>query len=323
MRRVSGPGGWLRRASARWPRVGRTPSLQWSVVIAAPAGEAKEQWGDTWFARDLVAALRRLGQRARVVTRAGAEAEARDQDDVVLVLRGLRRVRPRRTGPTWMLWVISHPDLVEPDEAAEYDVVYAASRHWRRSAELGAEPLLQATNPQRFSPAAAQPDTGSRLLFVGSTRGAVRPIVRDVLAVGGRPDVYGVGWAGMIDPCLVKGEFLSNEELPAAYASARVVLNDHWADMAAEGFLSNRLFDAAATATRVLSDRAIGLSEVFGDVVRTYQSPAELAQFIDDPSSFADRAGRLALAAEIAESHSFDARARVLVDRALALRDRA
>lgn len=314
---MSGPRGWLRRLT----RPG--PSLQWSVVIAAPGGPAKEQWGDTWFARDLVAALRRLGQKARVVTKGAAQAPARDEDDVVLVLRGLHQVRPRRTGQVWMLWVISHPDLVQVEEVQEYDAVFAASRHWSRAVELGAQSLLQATNPQRFNPAAAVPDSGVPLLFVGSTRGGMRPIVRDAISAGSRPAVYGVGWDGLIDADLIKGEFLPNDQLPAAYAAAHLVLNDHWPDMATEGFLSNRLFDACATGTRVLSDRATGLAEVFGDVIRTYADPAQLAALLRDRDAFADRATRLAMAAEVARLHSFDARARVLLDRALQLRGRA
>lgn len=308
--------GWLRRR--------RAPMLRWAVVIAAPGGTAKEQWGDTWFARDLVAALRRRGQQAKVVTRGKAQSPERDADDVVLVLRGLHEVTPRRDSPagtTWMLWVISHPDLVRPQEAAAYDAVFAASAHWSRAAELGAEPLLQATNPGRFTPEAAVADTGAALLFVGSTRGVLRPIVRDAIAGGYRPRVYGVGWEALIDPSLVAGDFLANDALPAAYAAARVVLNDHWPDMAVEGFLSNRLFDACATGARVLSDRATGLTEVFGGTVRTYADAPELAAMLDDPEAFfASRAERLELAARIAREHSFDARAAVLVERAMALR---
>ncbi|MBU6243885.1 MAG: hypothetical protein KGP12_01590 [Actinomycetales bacterium] len=308
--------GWLRRLS------GPANALRWSIVIAAPGGPAKEQWGDTWFARDLVAALRRLGQVARVVPRSAAQAPARDEDDVVVVLRGLHRVQPRPRGACWMLWVISHPDLVDAEEAAAYDAVFAASRHWSRAAELGAEPLLQATEPRRFSPSAAAADTGVPLLFVGSTRGAIRPIVRDAIAAGGRPAVFGVGWDGLIDQGLIRGEFLPNPQLPAAYASAGVVLNDHWSDMAKEGFLSNRLFDASATGARVLSDEATGLGEVFGDVVRTYRAPADLAALIGTPDAFAERATRLELADEVSRRHSFDDRAKVLLDRALELGSR-
>ena len=299
--------------------------LTWSVVVSAPKGEAGAQWGDTWFAADLVDALNRAGQRARTVFRGGATSEARDEDDVVLVLRGLRRVIPRTSDATWMLWVISHPELVEPDEPAQYAACFAASEHWHRAAsgEFGAEvtPLLQATNPARFRPDAAPPDTGDQILFVGSTRGEFRPAVRDSIGAGFDVSVYGVGWGEFLSPDQIAGEFIPNDELPAAYASAGIVLNDHWPDMAAEGFLSNRLFDAAASGSRLLSDDAAGLTDVFGDSVRTYADASSLRQALDGgPGSFPDRATRIALAQRIARDHSFDARARVLIDRAQALR---
>jgi glycosyltransferase involved in cell wall biosynthesis len=296
--------------------------------VAAPKGESGEQWGDTWFARDLVDALNRAGEHARVVFRGGATSEARQHDDVVLILRGLRRVIPRRGDASWLLWVISHPELVEPDEPSQYDAVFAASEHWSRagSDEFGVPvtPLLQATNPARFTPSAAEPDTGDRLLFVGSTRKEFRPIVRDALAAGLDLTVYGVGWEEFLPPDRISGEFLGNDALPAAYASAGVVLNDHWPDMAAQGFLSNRLFDAAACASRIVTDDATGLREVFGDGPRVYTDAASLADLLDGDVAdrFPDREARLALAGRIASQHSFDARAAVLIERARELRGR-
>ncbi len=297
-------------------------------MVAAPKGEAGEQWGDTWFARDLVDALNRAGEQARLVFRGGATSEAREHDDVVLILRGLRRVVPRRGDAVWMLWVISHPELVESDEPAQYDAVFAASEHWERgqSDEFGVPvtPLLQATNPARFTPTAAVPDTGDRLLFVGSTRGEFRPVVRDARAAGLDLSVYGVGWQEFLPPDRISGDFIGNEELPAAYASAGAVLNDHWPDMAAQGFLSNRLFDAAACACRIVTDPATGLADVFGDGLRTYTDPADLAELLsgDLDDQFPDRESRLALASRIAQHHSFDARAAVLIARARELRGR-
>jgi O-antigen biosynthesis protein len=302
--------------------------MRWSVVISAPKGDAGARWGDTWFATDVVDALQRAGEEARVVFRGGATVEAREYDDVVLVLRGLRRFVPRRGGATWMLWVISHPELVEPDEPSQYDAVFAASQHWQRgqSDEFGVPvtPLLQATNPARFSPDAAEPDAGDPILFVGSTRGEFRPAVRDALAAGIDVSVYGVGWEEFLPPERIRGEFIANEALPAAYASAGVVLNDHWPDMASEGFLSNRLFDAAACASRVLTDRATGLADVFGDGVRTYDDADDLAAALtgDRDAVFPDRQARLDLAARVSRDHSFDARAEVLIERARHLRSR-
>lgn len=297
----------LRRMLGRAPR-------RWTIVTSAPKGERAEQWGDTWFARDLAAALNDLGQHAKVVSRAGANAEARDRDDVVVVLRGLSAVTPRPESPaTWLLWIISHPEDVAPDEVHGYDAVFAASAHWSRASELGARTLLQATNPSRFVPGRVR-DTG-RPVFVGSTRGEFRPIVRDCRRAGIDVDVYGVGWEAFLPAEDIAGSFIANDELPQVYAAAPVVLNDHWADMAAEGFVSNRLFDAVASGARVLSDRAVGLDEVFGDAVRTYGDADELPDLLtgDLDAVFGSPERRRAAAERIAREHSFEARARHLI----------
>lgn len=330
--------GWLGTAlRRRRPRTGR--SLRWSVVVSSPRGEAGEQWGDTWFGRDLVEALQERNQQARLVHRGAANSAARDQDDVVLVLRGLTPVVPRpanesspTAGPTvpmmptertargtrWMMWVISHPAEVTEDELTSYDAVFAASNHWSR-AQHGAvaiHPLLQATNPRRFRPQAGKADTGASVLFVGSTRGQFRPVVRDAVTCGADLSVYGVGWEGLIPDHLHRGVLLANPELPKAYASAGVVLNDHWPDMAAEGFLSNRLFDAVACGARVISDQAAGLDEVFGDVVQTYLTPDELCPMVtgDFRSVFPGPAVRREAAERIRAEHSFGARADLLIE---------
>lgn len=290
-----------------------TKPLRWAIVTSAPKGEAGEQWGDTWFARDLAEALQDLGQQAHVVARNGAHAPARERDDVILVLRGLRRVVPqRRPGQVWLLWVISHPELIEPGELDEFDAVFAASEHWRPTTSI--TPLLQATNPRRFHPMDAA--AGEQVLFVGSTRGEFRPMVRDAISAGLPVGVYGVGWDAYIDPSFIRGTFLPNAELPQAYASAGVVLNDHWSQMAESGFLSNRLFDAVATGAHVVSDPALGLSDVFGDAVSVAASAGELRAVVEDPPV----RDRDADAARIARDHSFTARARVLVERVGALR---
>ena len=307
------------------PRLGRSlrRSLRWSVVVSSPRGEAGEQWGDTWFGRDLVTALQERGQQARLVHPAGATSAERDQDDVVLVLRGLKPVIPRATTSRtkWLLWVISHPDEVNAAEIEPYDAVFAASANWPRAQSFPKPvlPLLQATNPSRFRPDAAPPDSGAAVLFVGSTRGQFRPVVRDALACGADLSLFGVGWQDLIASQHQRhhlGEFLPNPQLSAAYAGAGVVLNDHWPDMAEQGFLSNRLFDALACGARVVSDDAAGLHEVFGSAVRTYRSVDELRPLVtgDFPAQFPDRHERLECAARIADEHSFLVRADTLID---------
>ena len=60
-------------------------AYRWTIITSAPKGEAGERWGDTWFARDVAAALRRQGQQVSVVPRSGANQPPRSHDDVVVV----------------------------------------------------------------------------------------------------------------------------------------------------------------------------------------------------------------------------------------------
>ena len=74
-----------------------------------------------------------------------------------------------------------------------YDRVYAASASWpeeiRREHGVEAQSMLQATDPARFHPDAAEPDTGPDLLFVGNSKNEYRPIIADCRAAGLQPTV--------------------------------------------------------------------------------------------------------------------------------------
>jgi spore maturation protein CgeB len=182
--------------------------------------------------------------------------------------------------------------------------------------------LLQATDATKFHPSARSAAERTGTIFVGRTRGVARPIVSDVIAAGGRPQVYGDdGWEQFIDPTYLAGSGIDNEDVPAAYANAAIVLNDHWRDMAEFGFFSNRLFDAAAVGARIVSDDVPGMAEVFGRQVRSYASLDELTTLLDPASDAWPSESELTASAErIVAEHSFDRRARTLLDDALAIR---
>jgi spore maturation protein CgeB len=98
------------------------------------------------------------------------------------------------------------------------------------------------------------------------------------------------------------------------YASAKVVLNDHWPDMARMGFVSNRIFDVLGAGGVVVSDPVPGMEELFGDLVPTYSSAAELDDLVT--SLLADEPRRREIgrrgAALVADHHTMDQRADVL-----------
>ena len=116
---------------------------------------------------------------------------------------------------------------------------------------------------------------------------------------------------------MVRGRSIPNDQLAAAYRSAGVVLNDHHDDMRADGFVSNRLFDAVASGARVITDEVAGLAELFGPAVQVYETPddlARLATLADSDSVFGDDATRRAAADRVRTEHSFAARAARLVE---------
>lgn len=293
--------------------------LRWALQIAAPSGPRGEQWGDWHFAQSLAQALRRQGHDAVVDLREAVGRSTNYLDDVRLVIRGLDQVAPV-PGQVNLIWVISHPDLVQADELRGYDHVFAAGGRWAQDAAdrwgVAVEPLLQCTDATLFTPSAAEPDSGDAVLFVGNSRNIYRPAVEGAVKADVDLAVYGNMWEQYLDPRMVRATSVPNTALPAMYRGAGVVLNDHWDDMRREGFWSNRLFDVAAAGGRVLSDHIEGTDAVFGPSVVTWRSPEHLTELLRRPVSelFPDDATLVANAARIAHDHSFDARARRLVE---------
>jgi spore maturation protein CgeB len=300
------------------------------IAIKSPVPKASERasWGDHHFALALKRALERAGAIVRIDDLPDWYGGLTAGDDVVIVLRGLSRYRPS-PGALNLMWLISHPDEVSLAEMQGYDHVFVASRPYagKLEARLGrrVSTLLQATDPDLFKPLAAAeraagPAAGA-VLFVGNTRGQRRAMVERVEAAGHPVRVYGQGWSGMVPADRIAGTHIPNDALSAHYASADIVLNDHWPDMAAEGFLSNRLFDAAAAGATILSDPAEGIEDVFGDLVATAATPAEVDAAIRRLGGDRRRAARAkALRAVVLAEHTFDHRATTILAKIAELR---
>ncbi len=312
----------LNSAVANRKRPRDPQNLHWAIKTSVPAGPSGQGWGDLYFANEIAASLTKVGHTARVDFRNYVIHPDSANDDVVLVLRGVERIRPQ-AGAINLLWIISHPSRISKHEVKSFDAVFAASNSWAKHAtnRFGREihSLLQATNPDKFNPTVAQPDTGEEILFLGNTRNEFRQIIRDCVEAGISPSIYGKDWDQFVSKELIRGSFVPNEDVAGMYRSAGVVLNDHWPDMAKHGFLSNRLFDAAASGARVVSDDAAGISEVFGESVAVYRTPRELAELCSktkrDMWGSQDEISQRAQ--HVGIEHSFDQRAKALVQAAL------
>lgn len=300
--------------------------LRWTIDTASPSGPQGQFWGDTHFAEALATSLRKLGQKVGVDSRDARQRGTRDLDDVILVLRGLTHVEPR-PGAVNLEWIISHPDLVDAAEISAFDRVYAASYQWPAEVHqrwgLHVHSLMQATDPALFHPAAGEFDSGPEVLFVGNSRSQFRPSVRLALEHDLDLALHGKGWETIIKKKHITSEHVSNTELSHLYSSAGLVLNDHWHDMRAWGFVSNRLMDAAASGARVLSDSVPGvdLAEMFHGLVRTWDSEEDFARVATGGRSlYPDGEERVIAARRVAEEHSFDTRAEQLLADAMDLR---
>ncbi|HKP26705.1 MAG TPA: glycosyltransferase [Dongiaceae bacterium] len=314
----------LRRVTSPLPAQAlesRNPSF--AIKIACPSEAVRDEWGDYHFARSLSHALMRLGCRSRIdVLRAWNEPDPECEID--LVLRGLERYVPK-TGRPSILWVISHPDLVEAAELAAHNKVFVASHrlagHWSSSLGIAAEALLQCTDRNLFF---ADPGDAARnhdVLFIGNSRNVYRPAVRAAIEAGVEPVIYGSRWEQLIDPRYIKGSIIPNAVVADLYREAGVVLNDHWPDMQQAGILSNRVFDVLACAAPIVSDEIPDHPDGFSDLIADFGPGRPIRQSIEQAlnESSERRAQRRAFAEVVRRDHSFDNRAAVILSAARAL----
>ena len=176
-------------------------------------------------------------------------------------------------------------------------------------------PLLQATDiviPGYPGPAVGWP---REAVFVGSTNEhRDRRLVLQAVEAGIPLAVHGRGWEEL-PPGVWRSEYVPNHELSALYRRHRVVLADHWPDMARHGFIANRVFDAVASGAWVISDDVLDIEEALEARVLVCRSPEEIrdsfARLLTDPPD-ADELD--CIAGQFAAGHSFRARAKRLVD---------
>lgn len=268
----------IRDALIEW--CGRT---RIGLCIGVPDREEAPSWGDTHFARGLQRYLERAGIPTRVHLLPSWEEDHVARDDVVVHLFGLSELRTRPAQVN-VLWNISHPERVNAELCDRYDLILTASDRFaeelRELTDLPVVALHQATDPERFWPDRTGP--AHELLVVANTRKTKRRVIEDLLPTRHELAIYGKGWDE--HPAAhrhVRGEHIPNEDLHRYYASARIVLNDHWDAMREKGFISNRLYDALASGAFVITDHVDGLEEEFDSGLVSYETPDELRDLVD------------------------------------------
>lgn len=293
-------------------------SLTWGIKYAAVGGVKGDSWGDTAFVESLKEAVKRTGGAVNTY-RHGANLDYdHAPDDINLVIRGLDRVAPI-PGQVNVLWVISHPEAITKNELMGFDLVYAASEPWalRMSSKFGIDVrvLLQATDVTRFNVEGPLLVPSRPPVFVGSVHpGRRRNVVETAFGSGIPIEVIGKGWRDRLPSNILRADYVENSDLCSIYRSASRVLADHWIGMAEEGFIQNRVFDAVACGSRVISDFVPGIEEKFGGAVRVYRDSEELRYLCSEAANkeFPSDEELLGLAEKCRLEHSFDQRVKVI-----------
>lgn len=301
------------------------PSLD--LLLAAPSEPSQlTNWGDYHFGRALIAALRRQGVEARMLFRdtavegggrGGGWSRGGGQRNL-LVLRG--KFRPNadwlRSSPYHLrlLWVISWPLDLTPEELSLYDLILVASAQDQpRIARLSGRPTITLPQATAFSSVLPPPADDGHLLFIGNTRGVERPIVQSFAHAACPLALIGQGWDQL--GLRAEASSIANEQLPGRYRKALAVLNDHHGAMRDYGYLNNRLYDALACGVPVITDLAPGCPDNLRPAVILHQ-PGR-----DDPADAISAARRLRrqpelllqIARYVRRDHSFTARTQALM----------
>ncbi|KQU97717.1 hypothetical protein ASD00_17160 [Ensifer sp. Root31] len=302
-----------------YSRTTRSGSRAVQIRCPAPAGQNSHAWGDYHFALSLKTSFERLGHRCEVRLRDHWDYPTYDAD-IVLHLRGIVDVKAV-PGALNLLWLISHPDKLRASELEGMSGIFVCSQQsqldLRQRFGVRSTVLPQATDARRFAflDNATVTPISERFLFVGNSRREPRQIVLDSVKMNLPLDIYGQDWEYFVDRSYMRGEHIDNAHLPHWYRSALCVLNDHWPSMACAGIISNRLFDVVACGGVAITDEVAGIEQIFGAHVKVYSNAGDLKDLTDGVHDWMPTIEqRRAMSAELLSNHSFDSRARQLIE---------
>lgn len=255
-----------------------------AIKVPVPSWDEIHKWGDYFVAEGLKQEFENKGYSARIQLLPEWNNSEDVMVDNVIVLRGLSYYEPKVQHFN-VMWNISHPEVVSLTEYELYDHVFIASKIWaeklKKYVDKPVDCMFQCTDVKRFYPDYNE-KYESELLFVGNSRNEYRKIIKDLLPTDYDLSIYGAGWDTLIDSKYIKGDNIPNNKLRQAYSSCKLLLNDHWEDMRELGFISNRIFDAIACGSVVISDNIEGIDELFPNRIFTYNTPEELNQLIEE-----------------------------------------
>lgn len=294
------------------------------AVLTVTSLDPADGWGDWFTAHELGDALAAGGWRIGYlgVGKGDTPTELSAEVDYVITLldRFDARTVPAEVGV--IAWIRNWTDRwLERPWFDRLDVVLASSG---TSVELveertGLRPVHfpLATNPARFAVARPDPALGVDAVFTGNHWGRDRAIQRGLEPARGQTlAIRGRGWEGVKRLSRHHAGAADYDELPAIYASAKLVLDDTQEPTLKYDAVNARVFDALAAGSLVLTNCADGVRELFDEDFPVWERPEELPALRD--ALLADPERREALAQRYRETvltrHTYAHRAHQLVE---------
>jgi len=256
-----------------------------TISIASPSDgphpeSIRKTCGDTWVKHELSVALKKLGHHI-----------SDNKPDVLIHLFGVPTISGKFPSNLFkIVWIYSHPEKVSTTNLRGYDRIYSLSTSYldklRKMGYPDARVMLGATSKRSL-----KVPNKYDIVFVGNNRpSGDREIVKYLKSLEKLPyriGIWGRGWKGKIPDSWYGGRYWPYPELDKLYASSKICLQDHRSEMNREGFVSVKIFDILASGSLAISDRNIGLQEIFKGAVPEYKSAQHLGQllhrYINDP----------------------------------------
>jgi O-antigen biosynthesis protein len=290
------------------------------IAITVTSNEVADGWGDWYTAHELGDALERIGWRVTYAQRRENEwYSLPDELDYLLVLIDAYDLRNVTTDATTIAWVRNWTERwLERPWFGSYDLVLASSR---RSCELiearaGVQAIRfpLATNPERFTRVDPDPDLTADYVFTGNYWQHERAIEKLDPRPGETFRLFGNGWHEVPELAPYAQGSLPYDRLPAAYSSARVVIDDTAHHALPYEAVNSRVFDALSCGTIVLSNCEAGVQELFDQDFPVWSDGDSLRAGLDRLLTNEPLRERLATryAQLVREHHTYDVRARQL-----------
>jgi len=245
--------------------------------------------GDYWIASDLSDALK---NNYDDIFFSFPNSPLSELGDVFIYLRGGRRlhenlIKKDTVSLMYLFYSLTYnnQDIPSLDEYIQQffsefknvDTVVTASNALAKTLknyDVEAYYIPQFTNVKKFY-FDYDENVKSDVLFVGNYT-PYRQAVPTLLEADIPVSIYGDAWPDDI----AQDRYIDNRILRKYYSSAKIVLNDTRADMRKLGFISNRIFDATACGTLVISDYMKEIEEVYGDSVPMWKTKEELVDLV-------------------------------------------